>query len=206
MKFKPLDDVDISDSDDGGTGMKPQTPTDIKGNVVEHLPSSNSSSSGTTLKRDSGKHSSTSERGMEGEVPEYSDHEENAMEKNDYAHHESGWTPEFLRRHRRNSVDSSVALAAENCASPQAAAPPPPSPLSAVPATPSLIKALDRIAIAQQTAFRTVGSTSESGTAIPVLSSLRPSTIARIPLKKRVEYNGFEWDTFWKDINAKTGG
>ncbi|KAG7445605.1 uncharacterized protein BT62DRAFT_166250 [Guyanagaster necrorhizus] len=79
----------------------------------------------------------------EGEVPDYSDHEEDltgvSQRKPD-----AEWSPGFIKRYRSSKTLSSSRGTAVESPSP---------PTGAVPVTPSLIKALDRIAMAQKDAF-----------------------------------------------------
>ncbi|KAJ7103765.1 hypothetical protein C8R44DRAFT_887282 [Mycena epipterygia] len=126
-------------------------------------------------------------RNAEGEAPDYSDYEEDvtSLATKD-GNKDKEWSPGFLKRHRSgaNAVSSSAsqrtAVNSSNTKSP---------PLGAVPATPSLIKALDRIAVAQKDAFLP-GSPADG---MPGAGVAPP----------REEFKGARWDDFWKEVRDK---
>ncbi|KAJ7578107.1 hypothetical protein C8J56DRAFT_969013 [Mycena floridula] len=116
----------------------------------------------------------------DGEVPEYSDYEEDVT------------TARPLGLKQQRPLGLKTALPALR--SSQTTAVPPSPPLGAVPATPSLIKALDRIAVAQKEVFgdapRSPGG--DSGKSPGREGPTSPSREAR-------------WDGFWKDVGVKAG-
>ncbi|OCH92590.1 hypothetical protein OBBRIDRAFT_791039 [Obba rivulosa] len=119
------------------------------------------------------------------------------------------WTPAFLRRHSipSHSVPESNG-GIQRMSSPVGKqgsgeldwVPPPTEsflPYSPVPATPSLIRAIDRISMAQQVAY---GVRAQSPPPIPgmgVGDLAPPSNGARV--------GGLSWDAFWQDVRAKAG-
>jgi len=112
-------------------------------------------------------------RGEDNDV-EYSDYEEdvtNAQLQTEEQRNSPGWKPPFLVRHDSNAAN-------------------PASPVGAVPITPSLIRAMDRIAVAQAQAY---GSSSgpDTSTASPEVET--ESILAR---KQR-------WESFWRDVTVK---
>ncbi|TFK48645.1 hypothetical protein OE88DRAFT_1810084 [Heliocybe sulcata] len=126
------------------------------------------------------------------DAPEYSDYEEDvtvSAEKERLAREnerrQPGWSPEFIRRASLNSSGSgSGSKRSESTAVGT------PAPAGAVPMTPSLIKALDRISAAQQAVY------GPSGPSTPVADEGLPSSQ---PDK------GARWETFWRDVKAKAG-
>ncbi|KAJ7083717.1 hypothetical protein B0H15DRAFT_911772 [Mycena belliarum] len=119
-------------------------------------------------------------RGRE-EAPEYSDYEEDvtATKHKDNKAGDKNWSPGFLQRHRsgtgaHSSASQRTAVSASATSS---------APLGAVPATPSLIKALDRIAVAQKDAFAPADGMPDAAS--------------------REAYKGPRWDDFWKEVRDK---
>lgn len=125
-------------------------------------------------------------------IPEYSDFEDDLtdarLEGKKIGHEGEQWTPHFLQRHlslRTSNRSSSPTAVGSNELPPSSS-----QGMAAVPATPSLIKALDRIAVAQKDAFG-----AKSG--LPLTS---PSE-SRAPIGNK----GPRWDAFWKDVGDKAG-
>ncbi|KAJ6551495.1 hypothetical protein B0H19DRAFT_1157919 [Mycena capillaripes] len=126
-------------------------------------------------------------RHVDGEAPEYSDYEEDLtnLATKDGGGKDKEWSPGFLKRHRSgaNAMSSTasqrtaVTSLNSNSKSP---------PLGAVPATPSLIKALDRIAVAQKDAYSDAPAEGMPNAGTP-----------------REEYKGARWDDFWKEVRDK---
>ncbi len=113
----------------------------------------------------------------EGEVPDYSDLEEDLTSVS-HRKTDEEWSPGFIKRYRSsNTLSSSHGTAVES----------PSPPTGAVPATPSLIKALDRIALAQKDAF---GPRGREG-------------LPRI--EDEDENRGDGWADFWRDVRDKSG-
>jgi hypothetical protein len=131
----------------------------------------------------------------EGEVLVYPGFEEGATQEKNHPRGNwdspgEDWSPGFLRKHRHASATTSSRTAVSVPMSPML---PPPG---AVPVTPSLMKALDRVAAAQQAAF-----VSEA----PPSNSTEPRSTDGLPTDMRggEEYTGPQWDVFWKDVRYK---
>jgi hypothetical protein len=142
-----------------------------------------------------------------GAHEEYSDFEEDditsaAAVKQKRDRDTSGWSPDFLRRHResggssttsqRTAVDYSVVSSA-------------PAPEGAVPITPSLIKAIDRITVAQQAVFGAAGVPPRPG--LPPSKSSKLADMSGLPraqvLPCAEEDSSARWDAFWRDVHEK---
>ncbi|KAF7422881.1 hypothetical protein PC9H_011045 [Pleurotus ostreatus] len=119
---------------------------------------------------------------QEGSIPEYSDHEDEQPAKSTGA----------------SSATSHTAVAQ---LSPSASSHPAHTPLAPVPATPSLIMALDRVAIAQRQAFGgNVTSPTPKADGLP-RASLPPSA-DHLPLEGRAVHTG-RWQDFWREVDDK---
>ncbi|CAA7265453.1 unnamed protein product [Cyclocybe aegerita] len=132
------------------------------------------------------------------EEVEYSDWEEEDLATVD-RHHRRGrgqekegeWSPGFLKRHQSQSQATSVG--------PHPTAVP-------VPATPSLIKAIDRVALAQREAY---GPSRAASQARPQHTEGRSPTRARTPPRAEGGGHGKEhersprWEEFWREVRAK---
>jgi len=121
----------------------------------------------------------------EAEAPEYSDYEEDLTVVAQRSHDHLPRIPPFLHRHgdpKRRAAKSGSDPIKDNTATSR----PPPI---AVPVTPSLLHALDRIAVAQGQAY----SSSDSSNGSVTLRDGLPDPSA----------TGLRWDAFWKDVNAK---
>jgi hypothetical protein len=113
-------------------------------------------------------------RGNDTDALEYSDSEEdvtNAQVQTGELRSSQGWKPPFLSRHGSNAAN-------------------PAPPAGAVPITPSLIRAMDRIAAAQAEAYG---------------SSSGPETLADSPEvdTESVLVRKQRWEAFWRDVTAK---
>ncbi|KAK7052380.1 hypothetical protein R3P38DRAFT_2860009 [Favolaschia claudopus] len=121
------------------------------------------------------------------EAPEYSDFEEDVTAAKpshpNRKDEDKEWSPGFMKRHRDRAVSSTASQ--RTAVNPSSNKSPP---LGAVPATPSLIKALDRIAVAQKDAFP------------------RDGMPGSMPGSPREEYKAGGWGDFWKDVQVKAGG
>jgi hypothetical protein len=119
-------------------------------------------------------------------VPEYSDYEEDVTASTGKKRGAPGWTPPFMERKQSSLADSStLAPVLSNDIPP-----------GAVPLTPSLIHAIDRIAAAQSDAF-----TSRSRDGLPLaVGSCTPLTPSANDDSK-----GEHWDIFWRDVTTKAG-
>jgi len=113
-------------------------------------------------------------RGKDDAAPEYSDYEEDVTNAQAEAreHRDSlDWKPPFLTRHASNASK-------------------PARPIGAVPMTPSLIRAVDRIAAAQAQAYESSPGSDPSAATCDVQAE---GASAR---KQR-------WEAFWRDVTAK---
>jgi len=143
---------------------------------------------------------------------EYSDFEEDdvtsaiAMEKN---RDSPGWSPHFLRRHSASGGTSTTSQRTVVERFPPAISSPP---KGAVPMTPSLIKAIDRIAVAQQTAYGVAGKPPRPD--LPPTTSNDPAGMTGLPqaqISSPSPLSGGEddklksekWDAFWEEVQEK---
>ncbi|KAF7368988.1 hypothetical protein MVEN_00225400 [Mycena venus] len=194
VKFRPVGDGGLTSSDEDDDPLSPTSPTKPP---RPWLRQKMSMASTTTLVDDAsakgkdidfdkemGRVRGAKKRGAD-EAPEYSDFEEDLTNLANKDKDGKEWSPGFLKRHRSgaNAVSSTASqrTAVTNSSSNTKSAP-----LGAVPATPSLIKALDRIAVAQKDAF--------SGVDAPADGMPSP----------REEYKpGARWGDFWRDVQDK---
>lgn len=127
------------------------------------------------------------------QVLDYSDYEEEDLTVQSYEgeerdKEEEGWSPGFLRRHQPSSPPTSMSM--------PGAVP--------IPATPSLIKAVDRIAVARREAY---------GTRSPrVVPGSRQESVAEGQVKgsdddwdgQRVrQQRAPRWEEFWREVRTK---
>ncbi|KAF7303746.1 hypothetical protein MIND_00604200 [Mycena indigotica] len=179
VKFKPVGDSYSDDDDDDPLNSPPLSPTSKvprpwlrqKTSIASTTPTLVDDLSPKGGKLDFDREVKKVREGKklrDGEAPEYSDFEDDVTNMGG-KHSGEEWKPGFLKRHTSgaNSTSSTSQQTIVKSKSP---------PLGAVPATPSLIKALDRIAVAQKDAF-----------------SQPPSP----------EEKGARWDEFWKDVRDK---
>jgi len=158
-------------------------------------PSSRASFSDTTLAGSHNDSKSSKGRGKgkgKGVDAEYSDEESIEQRNRDLTNREApGWAPGFMKRHSGSTAKDLEAggvelnlKAVRNNSIPDDPLASPSSPTSskppsgAVPVTPSLIKALDRVSRAQSEAYSGTRTTPTSG-------------------------GGYEWGAFWKDVGVK---
>ncbi|KAH9048182.1 hypothetical protein EDB84DRAFT_1458850 [Lactarius hengduanensis] len=112
-------------------------------------------------------------------APEYSDHEEDAINsKRQTTDHRNspGWKPPFIVRN--GSITASTA-----------------EPVAAVPMTPSLIRAVDRIEAAKVQAYGSPTPVDSTATA----TTPDTDTAGTSPARKQ------RWETFWHDVTSKAG-
>jgi hypothetical protein len=111
-------------------------------------------------------------RGQENDAPDYSDYEEDVTNAQTHTDRNSpGWQPQIFARHGSD---------VEN----------PASSVGAVPMTPSLIRAVDRIAAAHAQAY---GTSSGPDT----LTGDREVDTESVSVRKQ------RWEAFWRDVTAK---
>jgi hypothetical protein len=193
VKFRPVGDGGLSsDDDEEEDQLSPTSPKAPRPWLRQKM----SMASTTTLvddpaspkgkdidfDKEMGRIRGAKKRGAEGEAPEYSDYEEDLTSlANKDASKDKDWSPGFLKRHRSGANAASSTTSQRTAVSNGKSAP-----LGAVPATPSLIKALDRIAVAQKDAFSDADADGmPDGSAPPE------------------EYKGARWGDFWKDVREK---
>jgi hypothetical protein len=204
VKFRPRDfeDLSSSDSDSDSDDIKPSTPLDSPRTVhtrpwLTSRPSfSSRSTSSTTLFGDDSSGTKvdgdretdiiTKEKARlfamrksmynphNLESPDYSDQEEDVTTETKISRDDPRWTPAFLHRDSPSSKNSQSSESTK-------------APPGAVPVTPSLIKALDRIAVAQGQVYNPEPT---------VHDGLPPRSGNRETEKPR-------WDAFWKDVIDK---
>lgn len=181
VKFGVMNPDDLSsDDEDDPLSAPPPRPT-RRTSTYSSVTLTNGSSSGSQrfslTKEDQEKVASakrTALRGKEDAAPEYSDYEEDVTNAQTEAreHRDSpDWKPPFLTRHTSNASK-------------------PAQPVGAVPMTPSLIHAVDRIAAAQAQAY---GSSPGSDPSMATYDVQGEGPSMR---KQR-------WEAFWRDVTAK---
>ncbi|EPQ54720.1 hypothetical protein GLOTRDRAFT_111384 [Gloeophyllum trabeum ATCC 11539] len=208
IKFRPLAVDELSsDSEDDSYDLKkkPLEPPRPTGFVLKKTASVGS---GTTAVEELDMEKEKKRIGksltVRNDIPEYSDYEEDvtvsaAKERlqREEERHSPGWSPEFIRRASLNSSSSrskgSVSSSQATAVGRNELVPPP----GAVPMTPSLIKAVDRIAAAQQAVYGAGGSASLTSTHV------LPGDGADEVLPSSPADKGVRWDAFWRDVKAK---
>lgn len=150
--------------------------------------------------------------GTGGDLSDYSDYEEDLglqqqaiRRKEDVG---NNWSPGFLNRHSSSSVNASVGGRNTNGA----------LPVGVVPATPSLMKALDRVSEAQREAFGVAGVGGlprniprvSGGVHLPSPSLAPKARADGLPRVEEqaadnddLEQNKPGWDDFWRDVTEK---
>lgn len=212
VKFQPKDGalIDSSDEEDELDELKtpPLAALSPKRPWLKSHPSTTSS---TTLHGSGDGHYEKEEPTpgfRDDDVPEYSDYEEDAAAKRQAqrrtSRNEPGWTPPFIQRHASSATSQRTAVAQD------------PAPLGAVPATPSLIQAIDRISAAQKTAFNIQDMPQLSArSGLPTSKSSDAGLNEGLPKQPRVNFGeeapgleggrGHRWEEFWRDVGAKAG-
>jgi hypothetical protein len=187
-----------SDSDsDGDLRKSPLTPSDNIRPWLKDSRSVSSNLSGSTTLNGGEESGGGGKKGIKDngshDAPEYSDYEEDvtahvARVKRRVSRDQPGWSPDFMKRHVSQNTPSSNSSSHQT---PMSSTP------RAVPATPSLIRAIDRVALAQQEAF-TLGQASKSsdGSSVKGLPNIK---------EEQVKFKGARWDDFWRDVKAKAG-
>lgn len=181
LKFSAANPDDLSSDNEDDPLSAPPPPPARRTSTFSSLTLTNGSSSGSRrislTKREQEKVASakrTALRGKDDGAPEYSDYEEDVTNVQTEAREDRDspdWKPPFLARHDPTVAD-------------------PAQPVGAVPMTPSLIRAVDRIAAAQAQAYGSSAG-SDPSTANPDMQG--ESVLAR---KQR-------WEAFWRDVTAK---
>jgi len=198
VKFNPLDTGDLSSSsedDSDGDDLKPP----VKSWAIEHRPSLSRNSS-VTLANDDDK--DVRKGGLQlpkadADAPDYSDFEEDlaagALRRSNGPEAEP-WTPSFLRRHSLKEGSGAPSTTSAPSSSHRTAVEQAPSttssshapPFTPVPATPSLIRAIERV----QAAYT------------PPDLSPAPAASAH---GSEEHSKGPKWNSFWQEVKTKAG-
>ncbi|KAK7050406.1 hypothetical protein R3P38DRAFT_2864492 [Favolaschia claudopus] len=190
VKFRPIgEDGGLTSSDEEDDPLSPLSPTKAPRPWLKQKMSM-ASTNDTLVDDDSARDPLDFEREMgrikkktkwgKDEAPEYSDFEEDVVTAaKDPNNKDKEWSPGFMKRHLSSTASQRTAVNPSSNKSP---------PLGAVPATPSLIKALDRIAVAQKDAFGD-----------------KPRDGMPAPGSPKEEYKAGGWGDFWKDVQVKAG-
>ncbi|KAI0655484.1 hypothetical protein C8Q70DRAFT_1020299 [Cubamyces menziesii] len=198
IKFDPLDPYTLSDSDEE---------EDLKKAVPAFVRSPTRTDSMATLTNDSPLAPKSSGRRVQ--IDSLSDDEEDVtvIATRDGNTSPSGekWSPDFIRRHSQrhlnhgpSSAGFSQAASSSNGTSSSNTLTPAVLP---VPATPSLIKAVERVNAAQQEAFTNQAARSTEG--LPMISALGSAEESR---GRQPHARGHNWDAFWHDVKTKAAG
>ncbi|KAJ7206457.1 hypothetical protein C8J57DRAFT_1404318 [Mycena rebaudengoi] len=194
VKFRPVGQEGLSSDEDDDPFSPPLSPTDPKHQRPWLRQKSSMASTAHTLVDDvpsKGKDIDFDKemRRVRGakkrnadDAPEYSDYEEDltSLATKQHGDKDKDWSPGFLKRHRSGATSTSLGTTVNSANSKS-------PPLGAVPATPSLIHALDRIAVAQKDAFTHSGRMEGMPEESP-----------------RGENKGARWDDFWKEVRDKS--
>ncbi|KAG6841990.1 hypothetical protein C0991_004481 [Blastosporella zonata] len=149
-------------------------------------------------------------------LPVYSDYEEDiSTPKSKYSITEggTGWRPEFMKRHSSSAESGATGGKFLSAASHSSA------PMGAVPATPSLIKALDRISAAQRDAFASTRVLPSNVLSSDSSAKKIAANADDLPRLQEVEYNysynppdanakrkgqlAPMWEEFWREVKHK---
>ena len=177
VKFGVANPDDLSSDDDDDPLSAPPPRPARRTSTYSSVTLINGSSSGSITKEDQERVASakrTALRGKDDAAPEYSDYEEDVTSAQTEAREHRDlpdWRPPFLTRHASNASK-------------------PAQPVGAVPMTPSLIRAVDRIAAAQAQAY---SSSPGSDSLVTTCNVQEEGASAR---KQR-------WEAFWHDVTAK---
>ena len=180
VKFGVVNPDDLSSDDEDDPLSAPPPRPAHRTSTYSSVTLTNGSNSGSqrfSLTKDQEKVASakrTASRDKDDAAPEYSDYEEdvtNAQTEAREHRNSPDWKPPFLTRHASNASK-------------------PAQPVGAVPMTPSLIRAVDRIAAAQAQAY---GSSPGSDSSVATHAVQGEGASAK---KQR-------WEAFWRDVTAK---
>ncbi|KAI9064645.1 hypothetical protein FKP32DRAFT_1591267 [Trametes sanguinea] len=192
IKFDPLDPYALSDSDSDDDELKKAphalvrspTRTDSMATLTDDKPPLEKQAKGRHVKMDP-----------------LSDDEEDvttvAARQRSTSPGEQ-WSPDFIRRHSQRQLHhqpSSAGTGSSNTLTPAVFTP--------VPATPSLIKAVERVNAAQQEAFTRQAARSTDGLPLPMSSAHTEGQAVPSPHVGHVR--GPNWDAFWHDVKTKAG-
>ncbi|KAH9849519.1 hypothetical protein C2E23DRAFT_839591 [Lenzites betulinus] len=197
IKFDPHDPYTLSDSDDEDDLMK-IAPTFLRAPTR--------TDSMATLTNEKPSPAKGAPDGRRAKVDPLSDGEEDvtsgASRERTTSPTGDNWSPGFIRRHsqrplahRQSTAAFSQAASSSNGSGSSATLAP--AAFTPVPATPSLIKAVERVNAAQQEAFANQAARSTDGLPIPSAGA------EQAPYQGPP--HGRHWDAFWRDVKTKAG-
>jgi len=223
VKFRPLHADDLSSDSDEDDDNETKV-DDILSTPPPKRRTSTHSSTSKTLTNSSGSRTLTKDGGVQfdyeqevaklsgvkrgamqgepGDSLDYSDFEEDvtASITERHARNAPGWNPPFLARHQstRGLQEQDHEYG--------------PNGVGAVPLTPSLIHAMDRIAVAQAEAFAPRGASpglpTPVGMPVPGAGNRAVGLQSSSPMGGEYgvsKAKGEEWETFWQDVKNKAG-
>lgn len=190
VKFRPTDEESLSSSDDDDD-LPPKKPL---------VPRSLSAASSTTLTN--GDSTLRPPNRKISDIPDYSDYEEDlgVVGRGKVSRDDPAWTPEFIRKHSTRPSASRADSSTKGESRTTSGSPAPSRPtlvragespvltmpdMPSLPATPSLIRAVDRISAAY------------------AAQTTPPRTPDGLPLPRTSSGSGKPWDSFWADVKAK---
>ncbi|KAI9446538.1 hypothetical protein H4582DRAFT_1843952 [Lactarius indigo] len=186
LKFGAMDPGDLSSDDEGDPLSSPPPPARRASTRSSSATLTNGSSEGSrriSLGKESLEKVAAAKRvaleANDASAPEYSDHEEDPINsKTQTTDHRSspGWKPPFIVRNGSNTASTA-------------------EPVAAVPMTPSLIRAVDRIEAAKVQAYGSPTPLDSSATA----TTPDTPTAGTDPARKQ------RWEAFWHDVTSKAG-
>ena len=186
VKFDPLDPYVESESDE----------EDLKKGVPPFVRSPTRSDSMATLTDEPPAKGSKTALPKKQKTDPLSEDEEDVTADRTAVHNEprDKWAPDFLRRHSLAHRPSSAALSHAGTGSSNTLSP---ATFTPVPATPSLIKAVERVSAAQQEAY---SQRPTDGLPAVVAPSSAASAAGVVD-----HHHGHTWEAFWRDVKAKAG-
>lgn len=195
IKFDPLDPYALSDSDDD---------EDLKKAVPAFVRSPTRTDSMATLTNE-GPSPVKGTSGRRVRIDTLSDDEEDVTSgvarEQTAASNGENWSPDFIRRHSQRQLGhkQSVAGFSQAASSHGSSATLAPATFVPLPATPSLIKAVERVNAAQHQAFASQAARSTDG--LPMPSPLAGAG----PTPPQGHAQGRHWDSFWHEVKTKAG-
>lgn len=190
------DTSDSDDSDDLRTPLTPPTSENARPWLKENRSVISDLSGTVTL------NGTEEAKNNEHDAQDYSDHEGAVSPHKDrikrrVSREGPGWRPEFLAKHQNAASGSSLN---QTVSSKLPLGPVP------VPATPSLIKAIERVAVAQREAFASRGQESPTTPGLPhsnLSGRAAEESVHEAPEPGR--RIGGRWQEFWREVKVKAG-
>jgi hypothetical protein len=216
VKFRPLSAVEGLSSDSDSEDERLKSPAGRPWNGrLNSAAASLSAASGTTMNdeldvtKERAALAKQRKSGVDGPV-DYSDYEsDGSSHRKQVNRGQPGWSPEFIRRVSQRGSHGTIGsrgLTSNAGSTVGGSTPTTPATLRSVPATPSLIRAVDRLAAAQEAVYGP-GKGLGSGygfpaIGIPVPSNLNGEMVVPNP-PAGAEDNGERWASFWRDVKDK---